>query len=221
MRRSAIAAMGAAAMTAAMPASAAIVLVKSSSDQGANVLFNDGGQTGATVTGHTQGGTLVDFTGTTVGGGTTIRADGGQARVEGIASPKKKNQTLLLSSLSFDLADGGTMSWVEFNLHGGNATKVDFTLFDQDGTLYSFTESLANGAAKFGFRGVDGASIRTVAMQFTGGVGDMRQVRLDRFVGGGSNEVPEPSTWALMILGFGAIGGAMRTRRARTAVRFV
>ena len=32
--------------------------------------------------------------------------------------------------------------------------------------------------------------------------------------------VPEPSTWALMILGFGAIGGAMRRRKASTAVRF-
>lgn len=31
--------------------------------------------------------------------------------------------------------------------------------------------------------------------------------------------VPEPATWALMILGFGAIGGAMRRRRAAT-VRF-
>lgn len=29
--------------------------------------------------------------------------------------------------------------------------------------------------------------------------------------------VPEPSTWAMMIFGFGAVGGAMRTRRRRTA----
>lgn len=29
--------------------------------------------------------------------------------------------------------------------------------------------------------------------------------------------VPEPSTWALFILGFGAVGGAMRSRRHRTA----
>lgn len=34
--------------------------------------------------------------------------------------------------------------------------------------------------------------------------------------------VPEPTTWAMMILGFGVIGGAMRRRKAqiRTAVRF-
>jgi len=32
--------------------------------------------------------------------------------------------------------------------------------------------------------------------------------------------VPEPTTWAMMILGFGFIGGAMRTRARKTAVRF-
>ena len=32
--------------------------------------------------------------------------------------------------------------------------------------------------------------------------------------------VPEPTTWALMILGFGMVGGAMRRRQARTTVRF-
>lgn len=35
-----------------------------------------------------------------------------------------------------------------------------------------------------------------------------------------SESVPEPSTWALMILGFGAVGGALRTRReTRVATR--
>ena len=34
-----------------------------------------------------------------------------------------------------------------------------------------------------------------------------------------SNSVPEPATWAMMIIGFGAVGGAMR-RRQRTAVRY-
>lgn len=32
--------------------------------------------------------------------------------------------------------------------------------------------------------------------------------------------VPEPATWGLMILGFGMVGGAMRRRAVKTAVRF-
>ena len=32
-----------------------------------------------------------------------------------------------------------------------------------------------------------------------------------------SGAVPEPATWALMLLGFGAIGGAMRRQRTRVA----
>lgn len=35
-----------------------------------------------------------------------------------------------------------------------------------------------------------------------------------------SGGVPEPATWGLMILGFGAIGGAMRRRAVRASVRF-
>lgn len=36
----------------------------------------------------------------------------------------------------------------------------------------------------------------------------------------GLASVPEPSSWAMMILGFGFIGGAMRTRNRKTSVRF-
>ena len=36
-----------------------------------------------------------------------------------------------------------------------------------------------------------------------------------------ANAVPEPSTWAMLILGFGVVGGAMRNaRRQRTSVAF-
>ncbi|QJU60823.1 PEP-CTERM sorting domain-containing protein [Sphingomonas sp. AP4-R1] len=35
-----------------------------------------------------------------------------------------------------------------------------------------------------------------------------------------ASDVPEPASWALFIVGFGAVGGAMR-RRTRTNVRFV
>ena len=35
-----------------------------------------------------------------------------------------------------------------------------------------------------------------------------------------SGAVPEPTTWALMIAGFGMIGAAMRRRRTRVRVRY-
>jgi hypothetical protein len=32
--------------------------------------------------------------------------------------------------------------------------------------------------------------------------------------------VPEPATWAMMIMGFGLVGSAMRRRQVRMAVSF-
>ena len=42
----------------------------------------------------------------------------------------------------------------------------------------------------------------------------------DISVQGLAGGVPEPATWAMMILGLGAVGGAMRRRRATTSVRY-
>ncbi|HWI85758.1 MAG TPA: PEPxxWA-CTERM sorting domain-containing protein [Sphingomonas sp.] len=33
---------------------------------------------------------------------------------------------------------------------------------------------------------------------------------------GGTADVPEPASWAMMLAGFGLIGGALRTRRTAT-----
>jgi hypothetical protein len=43
---------------------------------------------------------------------------------------------------------------------------------------------------------------------------------LIQFVGGQVNAVPEPTTWALMILGFGLVGGAMRRSRPAVSLTF-
>jgi hypothetical protein len=42
-----------------------------------------------------------------------------------------------------------------------------------------------------------------------GGVSDLRQVRI-----GGISAVPEPTSWAMMLIGFGAVGYSMGGRKA-------
>ena len=212
---------GAATLTATMssaPAQATIILVDASSIQGANVLFNSGTQTGTTVTGLTNDGlNEVVFTGTTVGGGTTIRANGGQARIEGAldTSTGQPNDTLLLSSLDFGLGDMRTFNNLELNLFGGpdgTATAANFTLTDNMGQVFNFNNvALGNGSNFFGFQGIDGQSISNASFTLVGGgIADVRQIRLDAGV---MSAVPEPATWAMMLIGFGAVGHSMRASR--------
>lgn len=47
------------------------------------------------------------------------------------------------------------------------------------------------------------------------------ELRLTGLTSGGfAAAVPEPATWAMMIFGFGAVGGTMRRKKATTRVRF-
>jgi hypothetical protein len=56
------------------------------------------------------------------------------------------------------------------------------------------------------------ASGQNGAVQITLTAGDIS--------GGGVGAVPEPATWAMMIVGFGIVGGSMRYRRRNTTVNF-
>lgn len=223
MRKLLLSTVAVAAGLAAVPASATIIIVDASSIQGENVLFNNGVQTGPSVTGSTQNGTTILFSGSTLGGGNLIRANGGQARVEGAldASTSNPNDTLLLSSLNFGSGSSATFNNLEFNLLGGTASGVNFALTDNAGEVFNFTRALGNGENFFGFVGIDGQSIRNVSLSFTGGgVGDLRQLRLDQ-VGQDTPAVPEPAAWAMMIAGFGMVGGAMRRqKKVKTSVSF-
>jgi len=209
---------------AAGPAGAVIVMVDPSAIQGANVLFNDGAQSGTTVFGFTQSGTQVLFTGADQGGGTTIRADGGQAQIEGAlnATTHDSDDSWLLDALSFHLANGATFNNLEFRLDGGGASSASFTLVDAAGQSFSFANrSLDDGDDRFGFQGVGGDTIRSVSVTLNGGgVEDVRQIRLDEIAGPGRVQldqalgaIPEPTSWTTMIVGFGGVGALMRRRR--------
>jgi hypothetical protein len=59
-----------------------------------------------------------------------------------------------------------------------------------------------------------------VSRSLTGGAGffsDFEAANLSLGLNGAVAAVPEPATWALMILGFGAVGVAMRRRHSVAA----
>ena len=216
----------AASLMLSVTARADIVLLTQSANQGDVVLFNNTTQTGTTVYGHTQSGTQVAFQGHTNNGGNVISANGGQSRLEGAGG-------LRLIDLNWHLVGGNTFNNLEFNINtvlnngpnGGGATAVSFSVFDQSLIEFVFDNNgsnytLANGQNFFGFEGINGQSISSIFMTFYGGNGvdDVRQVRLDEVTAA----VPEPSTWAMMILGFVGVGFlAYRRRGQGQALRLV
>lgn len=208
-----------ASATMASPAFADIIRVDANSIQGANVLFNAGTQTSTTVFGNTNlGNNTLRLTGATTAGN-VIAASGGQARVEGALNlgTANPNDTLLLTSLNFGLINQATFNNLEFNIFGGTASSVTFAITDNGGQIFNFTNlALGNGENFFGFQGINNQTIANVSATLNGGgVQDFRQIRLDGVAG--VPAVPEPGTWAMMLLGFGGMGVALRRRR-RNAV---
>ncbi len=196
----------------ASPAMAEIVIVDASSIQGANVLFNAGGQSGNEIIGITNDAASapVAFTGAA---GAILNALGGSNRIEGAlntATPNP-NDLLPLKSISLAMGNGGTFNDLEFGVFGGAGTTATFTLTDRAGAQFAFTRALANGSNFFGFRGINGETIRDATIAVSGvGFRDLRQVRLIP-----NAAVPEPQSWALMLGGFGLIG--MMGRRTKPA----
>lgn len=102
------------------------------------------------------------------------------------------------------LASAGTQSMTitDPNTVGtlANGTLWSLQTFNFTATSDSTTLSLYNGTTNTDFIGLDNVSI-------SGGPA----------VGG----VPEPASWAMMIVGFGMIGAGMRYRKRRTALRYI
>jgi hypothetical protein len=207
-----------ASLAVSVPAYADIIEVNASAIQGDNVLFNDGVQTGTEVFGHTQAGTDVRFTGTTTNGN-VIRANGGQARIEGALNTgtANPNDTFSLTSLTWALVGGNTFNNLEFNLFNPTDTDatVDFFVTNNFGVTEEFLNRSLSGSGSnfFGFQGVGGQSIAQFRFVVDGGeaVLDTRQIRLDEVTS--TPAIPEPATWGMMLIGFGAVGGMMRRKR--------
>ena len=103
--------------------------------------------------------------------------------------------------------DGSTDNFSAF-LSGNGVNLTDDTTFlgsDPFGTRTLSFVATSNGMASFGFGTTSSDNIGPI----------LDNVGLDI-----TSSVPEPASWALMILGFGLVGGTMRRRKTDTALRF-
>ena len=97
-----------------------------------------------------------------------------------------------------------------------DATTVSITGLDQFGTAFTENFDIDNGEGFFSILATAGQVITGVSFTTGSDLGftDIRQIRINT----GTNlvaDVPEPATWAMMLLGFGATGMAMRRSRRR------
>ena len=127
----------------------------------------------------------------------------------------------VLNDLSFVLTNNFTFGVATFNLSAtgpaiaNEATSVTIFFTRLGGVMGSQTLSIdTNGSNFFGIFGTQGERFTGLSFDGAGdtGVVDFRQLRLGD-VSAAVSPVPEPRTWAMMLLGFGAVGFSMRRRR--------
>lgn len=212
MLKSVLAASFVAAAFAAVPASALIQIYTGPDalQPAENVQFQGPPPSGLNAFGVTnQTNTLVTFTG--IEALATLAQ--GQARITGADGN--------ISQLSFGLNPGFGFTEVEFNIFGGGnastASLATLTFTDQFGGTFAADYNLDNNSNWFSAASFDNQLITNVSILLNGSVPDIRQVRI-----GGISEIdglnpggviPEPASWAMMMAGFGLVGGAMRRRQ--------
>jgi PEP-CTERM motif len=230
-------ALAATAMTAT-PAMATVTGEKTSVDQGTLVHGNGGAaDVGTTVSGTLGGGPsapeIVYFDGST--NQTSNLTDSNDVRLQQGAGQAELTGAVISGTNTYDLQsgdiyvnDGGAqnlgMNWIELAFTGVQADQVTFVLTmlgEPDATFTFDINHDPNGENKFGFLTADGEQILNLHYYFLtggnpGGTADsIRQVRINLAENGA---VPEPATWAMMLLGFGAAGVALRRSRRRKGV---
>ncbi|TCD06344.1 PEP-CTERM sorting domain-containing protein [Erythrobacteraceae bacterium CFH 75059] len=216
MRNIAVALVGAVLAAGAVPASAAVVLCSGANcaPTDENVLIR------SVVNGVVTGTTNQSQVGVTFTSGTDVLT----ANANGQASVGAADG--LLNSLTFTLQQGFGFTSAVFNLSPlpGNrpneATSVFITYFTPQ--LGQQTRTIStNGNNFIGISATNGeifTGAGFVANPGSTGIDSFQQLRLGG-VQSLTAAVPEPSTWAMMLLGMFGIGASLRSSRRRTRAR--
>jgi len=210
-----LAVVGTALIAVSAPASASIVITAGGEGTGNNVIFQN-------VVGN---GTQILSTDTNVGNRVTFTStdllninSNGQARITATDGSLNALEWHLSNlTLGYDL---GVFNINVPNQNDNPATSVTIYAYDQNNTEFSQAFSLGNGQNFFTVDSDNVQSITSIRFVATGGtVDDVRQVRIEGVES--ITAVPEPSTWAMMILGFAGVGFMAYRRRSTGALRIV
>ena len=138
----------------------------------------------------------------------------GQARIEAVDGS--------LGALVFSLADLATFTSAEFNILASVGGPVTLSAYDASNMLLaSLNSTLGSSGQNFlGFLADPSTPISSIGIVAgpNTAISSIGQFR----VGGiltAAEPVPEPGTWALLLVGFGALGFAMRRRKTKTNLR--
>jgi len=161
-------------------------------------IYFDSGAPVTTFSGH-----LNSQDGTTV---FTFTTDIGTDVKEGFASVDATSNTNLFHTLTITAPTGFTFTDVIFDIAN---PAPDFTVTGSNGGNSSVSE-VPSGDREFLALALHGTSLTWLTIQAADGMGfgAMKQFEIS-----GVSAVPEPSTWAMMILGFAGIGFMAYRRR--------
>jgi hypothetical protein len=171
----------------------------------ANVItIFDGASTIATLTDNTPGTTLQAFFGPTL---TTSALSSTSATAYSLSNANPSTETAGLQTLL-----GSNTFSTNFNDTSNSGATVHFT----DSAQY-FLLKTGGGVNVAYFYNSSGLALDLTYTQFPGNVGGRGLSHTADFAGA----VPEPSTWAMMILGFFGVGFMAYRRKSQGALRLV
>lgn len=204
------------AVTAAAPASAAVVGMRTTGPAPSVLTLSSTGlSNGATPVATLTGGTVYNgdqpFADQPVGSVSSFLA-------AGPTSGSSATLTFLVTSnfLSFLWGSPDTYNTLSINSTTGGVTTTDN--FTAAGLGFPVTNGAQNFSQYVRFDGTTaGTRINSVTFSNTPSIDAFESANFSI-----TAPVPEPATWALMLVGFGGIGFAMRRRKSKvaTSVRF-
>ena len=124
----------------------------------------------------------------------------------------------LINQVTFTIQPGFYFQLAELNLQDQFSNSTQVTLTSSGGGSQTYTID-GNGANRFGIDYRPLGQLVSVSLSSVLGFGTLEQIRVGEIFQVGTPPpppaVPEPATWAMMLMGFGATGVAMRRSRRR------